>query len=192
MKNTILDCSEKGTIRLIVFLGFLIMPAIFGTGTTFGQGQSQIVNFVSVGGPDAGDIDLPGTGPGADKDFALTAFKYANGSARGILVDRWLTAGPWGIRADIDCVSVDGTNAWVSGVVTQGGFPDDEGNPISLVGFFVRVRVADNGPNNDPANPDRISIVGLRNPAVNPIPFNCELRPNQTLFDMPRGQATVR
>ena len=50
MKNTILNCSEKGTSRLIVFLGFLIVAAIFGTDTTFGQGQSQIVNFVSVGG----------------------------------------------------------------------------------------------------------------------------------------------
>ena len=192
MKNTIFNSSERGTIRIIVLFGFVIMAAIFGPGAIFSQGQSPVVNFVSVGGPDIGDTDLPGTMPGADKNFSLTAFRYANGSARGILVDRWLTAGGWGIRADIDCVSVDGNNAWVSGVVTQGGFPDDEGNPISLVGYFVRVRVADNGPNNDPANPDRISLVGLRNPAINPVPFNCELHPNQTLFDMPRGQAIVR
>ena len=149
--------------------------------------QSSIVNFVSVGGPDIADPDFPGSGPGFDKNFSLVAFKYEDGTAAGVLVDRW-TGGPGlGLRAEIDCVHVVGNTAWVTGVVTQGNTLDANGNPVSLAGYYVRTRVQDNGDNTDPLNPDKIAFAITRASA----PFVCSAMLGG-LFDMPAGQVIVR
>lgn len=151
--------------------------------------QSRIVNFVSAGGPDVADPDLPfETGPGIDKNYSLQALKYADGTVTGTLIDRWGGGFPRAtvLRADITCVHVVGNNAWVSGVVTQGLYIDEFGE-LDIAGWYVRTRVQDNGFNNDPANPDRIGISSLRFSA----PFDCTLMQGG-LFDMPNGQVTVR
>jgi hypothetical protein len=158
-----------------------------GPGVSSSDAQSPIVNFVSAGGADIIDPRFPESEPGWDKNYSLVAFKYADGTASGRLTDRWSGGPGLGVQADIDCVHVVGSTAWLSGVVTKGQTLDEEGNPVDLAGYFVRTRVQDNGPNNDPNNPDRVSLSIVRNTA----PFVCSAMLGG-LFDMPRGQVIVR
>ena len=150
--------------------------------------QSPVLNHVHAGGSDLEDADIPGSGPGFDKNYSLVAFRYADGTAAGKLIDRYAGGGGLGLKADIDCVHVVGNTAWLSGIVTQGQVPDANGNPISIVGWYARTRVQDNGVNNDPDNPDRIAFTQVRNTA----PFPCSNMFQSTFWDMPGGQVTVR
>ena len=166
----------------------LLAMMIAGMGTVTGNAQSAIVNFVHAGGPDIQDPDFPGTGPGFDKNYSLVAFKYADGTAAGNLIDRYAGGGGQGLKANIDCVHVVGNTAWLSGVITQGAILDSEGNPVSIVGYYVRTRVLDNGDNIDPANPDKVAFTQFRSSA----PFVCSSMFTSTFWDMPGGQVTVR
>jgi hypothetical protein len=183
--------NSKYTAAALLTFGLVLSIVTLYASTISVNGQSRIANFVSAGGPDVEDPDLPfDTGPGIDKNYSLTAFKYADGTANGILIDRWGRAsglpGSTALRADIDCVHVVDNNAWVSGVVTQGLLIDEFGE-IDLAGWYVRTRVQDNGNNNDAGNPDRIGISVIRNTA----PFDCTLMLGGS-FDMPNGQVTIR
>lgn len=170
-------------------LCFLIVAMLVAFGNAAANAQGQIVNFISAGGPDVYDPDLPGTEPGVDKNFSLSAFKFADGSGRGILIDRFasgLLPGTTAVRADLDCVHVVGNTAWVSGVITQGLYIDEIGE-IDFTGWYVRTVVQDNGPNNDPATPDRVGISVIRQSPA----FDCSLM-RGGLFDFPAGQVQVR
>lgn len=156
--------------------------------SVFVQAQSPIVNVVYAGGPDIEDPDLPGSGPGFDKNYSLVAFKFADGTASGKLIDRYSGGGGLGLKADINCVHVVGSTAWLSGVITQGAVLDDGGNPVSIVGYYVRTRVQDNGINNDPSNPDKVAFTQFRSSA----PFVCSGMFMSTFWDMPGGQVMIR
>ena len=177
------------TIRVKGYFSLVASAIVFVvlTSTLNVIAQSQIVNFVHAGGSDIEDPRIPGTGPGFDKNYSLLAFKFADGTASGKLVDRY-AGGRLGLKADIDCVHVVGNMAWVSGVITQGRTLDADGNPVDITGYYVRTRVQDNGDNSDPANPDRVSFTQFRNTA----PFVCSAMFMPTLWDMPGGQVTVR
>ena len=158
--------------------------------STASPAQGPISHFVSVGGPDVEDTAFEGTGPGFDKNYSLVAFQYADGSGSGTLIDRWAGfAGTTMLRANIDCVHVVGNTAWVSGEIVQGIFVAADGTEFDLAGRYVRTAVQDNGPNNDPANPDRIGISTQHRRALGP--FDCTLMEDE-FFDMPNGQAIVR
>jgi hypothetical protein len=169
---------------LTIFVAAAILA--FAAATT--NAQSPMINFVHAGGSDIEDPDLPGSGPGFDKNYSLIAIKYADGTARGRLVDRFAGGGGLGLKGDIDCVHVVGNTAWLSGVITQGATLDADGNPVSLVGYYVRTRVQDNGDNNDPANPDRVAFTQWRNT----LPFPCANMFGSVFWDMPGGQVIVR
>ena len=168
----------------------LILSGLGFPGATSVKGQSRIVNLVSAGGPDVADPDLPfETGPGVDKNFSLVAIKYGDGTVRGELVDRWgsgLLPGTTMLRANIDCLYVEGNTAWVSGVITQGLYIDETGS-VDFTGAYIRTLVQDNGTNNDPTNPDRIGFSVMRRTA----PWICSEK-RGALFDMPAGQVNVR
>jgi len=176
-----------------IFFCFIYRLAIFATlmvaaGPVALEAQSTIVNIVHAGGSDVQDPDLPGSGPGFDKNYSLVAFKFADGTARGKLIDRYSGGGGLGLKGDIDCVHVAGNTAWLSGVITQGQFLDANGNPVDITGYYVRTRVQDNGDNTDPANPDRVAFTQFRSSA----PFPCANMFGSTFWDMPGGQVTIR
>ena len=177
MKN-----SSLHFVLLFAAIGFTL-----GLGTA-GYTQSPIVNFVHAGGPDIADPDFPGTGPGFDKNYSLVAFKFADGTATGKLVDRYSGGGGLGLKGDINCLHVVGDTAWLSGVITQGAFLDANGERIDITGWYVRTRVQDNGDNTDPANPDRVAFTQFRSSA----PFVCSNMFQSAFWDMPAGQVTIR
>lgn len=152
------------------------------------QAQSPIVHIIHAGGSDIQDANIPGSGPGFDKNYSLVAFKFADGTASGKLVDRYSGGGGLGLKGDINCVHVLGNTAWLSGVITQGQTLDLNGNPVDITGYYVRTRVQDNGDNTDPDNPDRVAFTQFRNTA----PFPCANMFGSAFWDMPGGQVTIR
>ena len=93
---------------------------------------SPIEHRVSVGTPDA-CLHLAGTHPGCDGNFSLTAIKRTDGSVSGQYTDRFAHGD--GFHAVVDCLVVDGNQAWVSGVITSGSFTDpDTGEVFDLAG----------------------------------------------------------
>jgi hypothetical protein len=146
---------------------------------------SPIVHRVSVGGPDL--CTVFDNRPGCDANFSFTAKEYADGSASGEYTDRFSQAnGGGGFHAVIDCVSVVGNTAWVSGVITNGFVTDPEtGEVVDVTGFPVAARVQDNGTTaNDP--PDKISLSRIGDPRP------CTLHIPYRIFDVPQGQVNVR
>jgi hypothetical protein len=143
---------------------------------------AQVIHQVHVGGPDVcAAFDLPS---GCDKNFSVVGLEFANGRMAGQYTDRWggFTAGVAGngFHAAIDCVLVDGNQAWVSGVITKGKFGD-----VDLAGLPVVTRVRDNGASqNDP--PDEISFSWID------IGLTCMDRPDLPLYAFPQGQVAVK
>lgn len=166
----------------------VLVTSMTAAGSLAVYGQSPIVSVVHAGGSDLEDPDIPGSGPGFDKNYSLVAFKFADGTASGKLIDRFSGGGGLGLKGNIDCVHVVGNTAWLSGIVTQGQTLDGAGNPIDITGYYVRTRVQDNGDNNDPSNPDRIAFTQVRNTA----PFLCANMFASAFWDMPGGQVTIR
>ena len=149
--------------------------------TTVAAAGGRVTQRVSVGGPDS-----CGESPGCDKNFSLMAIKYSDGRVSGQWTDQW-GGGFGGFHANIDCLIIEGNDAWVSGVVTQGVFHDPEsGEDFDLAGVPVSTMVRDNGTSaNDPA--DQISFAF-------PEGFGfqvCTEQPAYPLFDAPQGQSVV-
>ena len=96
------------------------------------QRGNPVVQRVTVGGADA---TLYGP-PGSDANFSLIALERADGTVTGQLHDSWSKNS--GFHAVIDCLSVDGNDAWVSGTVTKSVEPD-------FVGRTVNIQVRDGG-----------------------------------------------
>ena len=157
--------------------------AVALTLATMASATSPIVHRVSVGTPDA-CLDLAGTHPGCDGNFSLTAIERADGSVSGQYTDRFARGD--GFHAVVDCLVVDGNQAWISGVITSGRVTDpDTGEEFDLAGLYVFTRVQDNGTTaNDP--PDQISFSFFD---TEPIP--CTEMFDVDLLDAPDGQVTV-
>ena len=135
--------------------------------------RGPVTHRVSVGSPDSEFFP-----PGSDANFSLVAIEYADGSVLGHWQDtffgRGIPAGP--LHIAIDCLHVDGNEAWVSGVITT---------PAAPSGIPVITRVADNGKSrNDPL--DQISFSRLFDGTP------CTDAPPLPLFDLNGGQVTVR
>ncbi|HSM17038.1 MAG TPA: hypothetical protein VK845_08615 [Gemmatimonadales bacterium] len=147
-------------------------PTASSDGPAFNGGRGPVVNFVSVG---SDDLCKPDFAAGCDANASLVARKYADGSVAGEWHDN-LKFGfdkVWKIHIKIDCLFVDGNQAWVSGVVTDGPF----------TGAPAIERVADNGTSaNEPA--DQYSFIRLSY-------TTCEQAPPYELFDMIDGQVKV-
>ena len=107
-------------------------------------GGNGVQHRVSVGSHDFSD-------PGQDANFSLIAIQHADGSVTGQWEDQ---LGPGngaegGFHIAVDCLSVQGNQAWIGGVITKA--PDE-----ALVGTRALTEVEDNGTSaNDP--PDKIS-----------------------------------
>ena len=166
--------------RLFIFT-LLVLPALALMPVTATWARGPITHHVSVGSPDAcAFFDLK---PGCDANFSLTANVFADGSVRGEYTDRFRYYGPGdGFHAKIDCVSVDGNEAWVSGVITSG-----TSGGFDLTGLYVATRVRDNGTSaNDP--PDEISLSWISD-----VLLSCaEHSEILELYDLHQGQVVIK
>ena len=149
----------------------VIVVLVLVTAGSIGFATMPPEHFVSVGGQDIA----------SDKQLNIVA-REKDGVVTGNLTDRFSADnGGGGMKARLDCLFVNGNDAWVSGQISNGNQGD-----VDLTGLYVVVRVRDNGISaNDP--PDQISFVFILNS-----PFDCSTAPNVALFDQPTGQVTVR
>jgi hypothetical protein len=99
--------------------------------------DNRVTHRVSAGGADI--CTSFGDPPGCDANWSLVAVMRADGSVSG----QWQDVLAYGfdqpipVHASLDCLSVDGNEAWVSGVVTS---------PAWLAGYPVLARMVDGGP----------------------------------------------
>ena len=159
----------------------LVLALLLATTASAG---GPVVHHVSVGSPDA-CIAFGAEHPGCDGNFSLTATISADGSMSGQYTDRFARGD--GFHAVIDCVSVLGNEAWVSGVITHGRFTDpDTGEVFDLTGLPIATRVRDNGTSaNDPADQISFSVIGEG------FAVPCTDHPDYPLFDTPQGQVVI-
>lgn len=156
-------------LALVVAAMFAIAVPVFGNGP---------IHKVTIGTPDVCEaFGFPS--PGCDANFSLVALEFANGSVRGQYTDRF--ANGQGFHATIDCLVVDGNQAWVSGVVTT-GYVEFLGGDIT--GFPVATRLVDNGTSaNDAVDQITFSWLGDSTPCTDMVDY--------PLFDAPDGQVNV-
>jgi len=96
------------------------------------QSGNRVVRRLTVGGADAEAYGPPGS----DANFSLVALERADGTVTGQIQDAWYKNS--GFHATLDCLSVDGNDAWVSGTVTKSVQP-------AFLGRTVNVQVRDGG-----------------------------------------------
>ena len=164
-------------INLTALTLMLVLVLILAS-TAIAGGKGPIVHSVTVGGPDI--CASFGLSPGCDASFSLQAQEYADGSVSGQYTDQF-GHGNGGFHAVIDCLSVSGNQAWVSGVITHETFSGDG----SFVGETVLTSVVDNGTSaNDPLDQQSYSYISTD--------FSCTDQPTVDLFDVPQGQVKVK
>lgn len=174
--------SYIGKRRMILVPALTLVLVILLMVVSIASAGGPILHKVHVGGPDL--CDHFGLQPGCDANFSLNAKLFVDGSVSGQWTDQF--GGGWGgFHAVIDCLSVEGNEAWVSGVITQGVFHDLEtGEDFDFTGFPVGTRLVDNGTSaNDP--PDQISFSFVGDST------SCTEQPDYELLDVPRGQVKV-
>ena len=140
--------------HIVIFVTLLVIIPFLGCGNqspidsslenpTEALSKNNVVHHVSVGGADiCVDISV-GLKPGCDGNFSLVANEKTDGSVGGQYTDQF-GHGNGGFHATVNCLSVNGNEAWVSGVITSGNFQG-----FDLTGFPVITRVADNGTSGD-------------------------------------------
>ena len=133
-----------------------------------------VLNKVSVGGSDQ-DVTL-----NTDANFSLTAIQYGDGSVAGEWSDQF-GQGQGGVHVDVNCLVVQGNQAWIGGIIRSGSTGV---GGVDLSGLAALTRVVDIGKSANDA-PDLISFtfIGLA--------VQCTARPNLPLFAMSGGQVTV-
>jgi hypothetical protein len=137
------------------------------------QNGNPVVLRVTVGGAD-GVAYGP---PGSDANFSLVALERADGTVTGQIQDAWHKDA--GFHATLDCISVDGSDVWLSGTVTKSTYPP-------FLGRTVNVQVRDGGD----AGEDMISPAYFFLPATcaDQFPFESYGR----LFPVNNGQVKVK
>ena len=180
-RKRLVQISSPLTVAFVLGL-MLLINATAATDPVEASPQSRrVVHHVSAGGPDAcGAIGFEH--PGCDGNWSLTVIEYSDGTVSGQYNDRFANGD--GVHAVIDCLRVEGNQAWVSGVVTHGRFTDpDTGEEFDPSGLPFSTTVKDNGTSaGDP--PDQISFTFLG--------LTCNDNFDFPLLDTPQGQVRVR
>lgn len=161
-------------MKKLLVLVLVVLAMLATAAPVFGNG---VEHRVSAGGPDV--CEALGFQTGCDANFSLEALEFADGTVKGQYTDRFPNGG--GLHATIDCLEVDGNEAWVSGVVTSGSFED-----LDLAGFPVAMRMVDNGTSaNETVDQISRSFLGsLAQP--------CTVKPEYLPLDAPDGQVIVK
>jgi hypothetical protein len=145
-------CSEPTASKTTEPVGSLLRASASG---------GAVIHHVTIGGPDV--CTGFGAKPGCDANFSLVANQYADGSVSGMWVDRFSqNFGGGGVTVAVTCVAVEGSFAWIGGVVTSPAW--NAGTPAIL-----RARDLGNSAANDP--PDR--FLPLYDPAFFGLSTNC-------------------
>ena len=153
------------TSSMTLVLSLMLVPAA--------ARADGVLHQVSVGGHDQ---DPAGH---TDANFSLSAVQHGNGSVTGQWSDQF-GQGDGGIHVQINCLFVQGNEAWVSGIISSGNV-----GGVDVSGLPVITRVQDNGKSaNDPPDAISFSFIGTATP--------CTDAPNLPLFPMTDGQVTVR
>ena len=142
-------------------------------GLTTRGGGNPVIHHVSAGGADI-CIDYFGTHPGCNGNFSLVANMKADGSVSGQFTDQF-GHGDGGFHATVDCMTIVGNAAWISGVITSGS----DGNGVDYTGLPVRTKVVDNGQSGDEVG---FSYIGSR--------VSCNVKPRVPVFEI-TGQVKV-
>ncbi|HYT64046.1 MAG TPA: hypothetical protein VEL50_09090 [Gemmatimonadales bacterium] len=146
-----------------------------GSITASTQSAGGVVHRVSVGGA---DVDFAAH---TDANFSLLALEKADGSIAGEWSDQF-GQGQGGIHVDVNCLVVQGNQAWISGIVRSGS--TGQGG-VDLSGLPASTRVADLGSSaSDPADAISFSFLGA-------LAVPCAAQPNYPLFAMTNGQVMV-
>ena len=136
--------------------------------------------IVTVG---SADVDWPpgeGSPPNNDKNLSLIARLGCDGAVTGKLTDAWVSPNNVVLHATLDCLVIEGNDAWMSGFITK-ATPSTIGD---FAGTPVSIRVRDNGTTaNDP--PDQASFVFLFEDAI-----DCSEKTDYELFDL-HGQVQI-
>ena len=112
------------------------------------------------------------------RTFSFTAQEQNDGSATG----QWQLNNrnfPIRIHGEVECLTVDGNEAWFAGLATQSD--DDE-----QIGIIRGFRVIDNGEGNG-SPPDQISAAI----PVSSAQLWCDVRPEVEVFDIEKGNVQV-
>lgn len=175
MKKTLLALAAVGIVALGCDGSTSTTPT--ADGPAFAAGGNPVVHQASVGGADVcGGLGLQ---PGCDANFSMIAQERADGTDSGKWTDIF-AKGAGGIHVDVDCLNVVGNEAWVSGIIRDGNFGDQD-----LAGLPALTRVSDNGTSsNDPADQISFSFIGLA--------LTCDDAPNLPLVDLTAGQVKVK
>jgi hypothetical protein len=169
--NTTSRISRRRLVSVASALMFTAAVPLMQVGHASATGP--VVHRAVAGTPDACEFFFD-THPGCDGNYSWSAREYADGSVSGQYTDRF--AGGTGVHGVIDCLAVEGDQAWVSGRVT-GGF---------LTGLYFLSSAVDNGTSaNDPA--DQIAFT-----TISEEPLDCSAMPDVALGDAPEGQVIVR
>ena len=123
------------------------------------QAGNPVVHRLTVGGADAA-IYGP---PGSDANFSLVALQRADGTVSGQWQDSWGNGA--GFHIKVDCLYVEGNDAWISGPITKSKDPQFIGNTANAM-------VRDGGDTGE----DMVSPIFFRLPpsytCVSQIPFD--------------------
>ncbi len=124
--------------------------------------------------------DIPPSGEGF-RHFTFHAREKNNGSIHGSGVLTYV-GGQLNLKFDIDCLSIDGNTAIMSGVVTQ-----NQQNPAQ-VGSLCWFAVTDNGEGNN-ADPDEIALFYT---GTDPVVYNCANDFAVPYYEIEGGNIQVR
>lgn len=134
--------------------------------------SNGVVHRVSVGGADQDQTVH------TDANFSLVAIEYGDGRMAGQWTDQFGQS-DGGVHIDVNCVFVQGNQAWVSGIIKSGNFQGAD-----LSGLPAITRVADLGTSaNDPPDAISFTFIGVAAP--------CTAAPNLPLLPMTNGQVKV-
>lgn len=163
-------CSEPTASPTAQPVGSLLRASASG---------GPVVHHVSIGGPDV--CTGFGAKPGCDANFSLVANQHADGSVSGQWIDRFSqNFGGGGLFVQVDCLAVEGSVAWISGVVTK---------PASAAGLRAIVRARDLGTSaTEP--PDRFLTV--YDPEFFGLSTSCLDEEFIPLLDAPQGQVVIK
>jgi hypothetical protein len=151
----------KTTMKMLAVLMLALLPV------SAASAKGPVIQRVTAGARD----------PFAS--FSLTAAVFVDGSMSGQYTDQFPQIGG-GFHAILNCVSIVGNDAWLSGVIISG-----TANGQDLTGLPVATRVRDNGVSAiDPPDDVSFSFIGDPTPCTEHVEY--------PLFTSPQGQVVIR
>lgn len=163
-------CSEPTASKSTEPVGSLLRASASG---------GPVIHHVTIGGPDV--CSGFGAQPGCDANFSLVANQHADGSVSGMWVDRFSqNFGGGGITVAVNCLAVEGSTAWISGVIVR---------PAEMAGLLAITRARDLGTT---ANELADRFITVYDPGFFGGSADCLEEPFYPLLEAPQGQVVIQ